>query len=87
MKDGRTHLAYKAEHAVDLESEAIMAAHVTHADRGSRQGRPFIRLSGHLSHLTAVLAENAIWPVIPLSCWLLVIRRLYDRAATPVPGA
>src|SRR5208282_3102977 len=23
MKDGRTHLAYKAEHAVDLESEAI----------------------------------------------------------------
>jgi transposase len=34
MKDGRTHLAYKAEHAVDLESEAIVAAHVTPADRG-----------------------------------------------------
>ena len=33
MKDGRTHLAYKAEHAVDLESEAIVAAHVTPADR------------------------------------------------------
>ena len=26
MKDGRTHLAYKAEHAVDLVSEAIVAA-------------------------------------------------------------
>jgi len=35
MKDGRTHLAYKAEHAVDLPSEAIVSAHVTHADRGA----------------------------------------------------
>ena len=34
MKDGRTHLAYKAEHAVDLESAAIVAAHVTTAERG-----------------------------------------------------
>ena len=37
MKDGRTHLAYKAEHAVDLESEAIVGAQVTHADRGDGQ--------------------------------------------------
>lgn len=37
MKDGRTHLAYKAEHAVDLESEAIVAAQVTPADRGDTQ--------------------------------------------------
>ncbi len=34
MKDGTTHLAYKAEHAVDLETEAIVAATVTTADRG-----------------------------------------------------
>lgn len=34
MKDGRTHLAYKAEHAVDLKTEAIVAAQITHADRG-----------------------------------------------------
>ena len=33
MKDGRTHLAYQAEHAVDLESTAMVAAHVTPADR------------------------------------------------------
>ena len=32
MKDGRTHLAYKAEHAVDLESELILAAPVYHAN-------------------------------------------------------
>lgn len=34
MKDGRTHLAYKAEHAVDLESELILAAPVYHANEG-----------------------------------------------------
>jgi transposase len=34
MKDGTTHLAYKAEHAVDLETGAIVAATVTQADRG-----------------------------------------------------
>lgn len=33
MKDGRTHLAYKAEHAVDLETQVIVAATVTHAQR------------------------------------------------------
>jgi transposase len=32
MKDGRTHLAYKAEHVVDLDSELILAAEVYHAD-------------------------------------------------------
>jgi transposase len=33
MKDGRTHLAYKAEHVVDLSSELIVAAEVYHADQ------------------------------------------------------
>jgi transposase len=40
MKDGTTHLAYKAEHAVDLETEAIVAATVTRADRGDSQSGP-----------------------------------------------
>jgi hypothetical protein len=34
MKDGTTHLAYKAEHAVDLATEMIVAAEVYHADQG-----------------------------------------------------
>jgi transposase len=34
MKDGRTHLAYKAEHAVDLETGAIVAVTVQGADEG-----------------------------------------------------
>ena len=32
MKDGRTHLAYKAEHAIDLDTELILAAEVYRAD-------------------------------------------------------
>jgi transposase len=34
MKDGRTHLAHKAEHAVDLETGAIVAVTVQDADDG-----------------------------------------------------
>jgi len=34
MKDGRTHLAHKAEHAVDLESGAIVAVTLQGADQG-----------------------------------------------------
>jgi hypothetical protein len=32
MKDGRTHLAYKAEHVVDLESDIVLAAEIRKAD-------------------------------------------------------
>jgi transposase len=34
MKDGRTHLAHKAEHAVDLETGAIVAVTLQGADQG-----------------------------------------------------
>ena len=34
MKDGRTHLAHKAEHAVDLETGAILAVTLQEADQG-----------------------------------------------------
>jgi len=37
MKDGRTHLAHKAEHAVDLETGAILAVTLQPADRGDTQ--------------------------------------------------
>jgi transposase len=33
MKDGRTHLAYKAEHGVDLESEFVLSAAIHTADQ------------------------------------------------------
>src|SRR6516225_6299545 len=34
MKDGRTHLAHKAEHAVDMESGAVVAVTLQGADQG-----------------------------------------------------
>jgi hypothetical protein len=34
LKDGRTHLAYKAEHAVDLETGAVVAVTVATGDAG-----------------------------------------------------
>jgi transposase len=37
MKDGRTHLAYKAEHVVDLKSDLVLAAEIYEADRGDTQ--------------------------------------------------
>jgi len=36
MKDGRTHLAYKAEHAVDLDTEIIVAAEIYHANQADQ---------------------------------------------------
>ena len=55
MKDGRTHLAYKAEHAVDLESQAIVATTVTFADRSDAQSAP-VTLS--LAEANVVLADG-----------------------------
>jgi transposase len=37
MKDGRTHMAHKAEHAVDLISGALLAVSLQPADRGDTQ--------------------------------------------------
>jgi hypothetical protein len=37
MKDGRTHLAYKAEHAVDLETGAVVAVTVTGGAAGDTE--------------------------------------------------
>jgi transposase len=34
MKDGTTHLAYKAEHVVDVESELVLSATITPANHG-----------------------------------------------------
>ena len=37
MKDGRTHLAHKAEHAVDLQSGAVVAVTIQPADQGDTE--------------------------------------------------
>ena len=37
MKDGRTHMAHKAEHAVDMDTQAIVAVTVQGADQGDTE--------------------------------------------------
>lgn len=56
MKDGRTHLAYKAEHAVDLETGAIVAVTIQPADRGDTQSFE-LTLSETLENLAVVAAQ------------------------------
>jgi transposase len=53
LKDGRTHLAYKPEHAVDLDSGAVIAAEVHLADQGDTTTMPGT-LASAAEHLAAV---------------------------------
>src|SRR5512135_2089800 len=52
MNDGTTHLAYKPEHAVDLDSGAVVAAEIRPADEGDTT-----TLSGTLQAAAANLAK------------------------------
>lgn len=63
MKDGRTHLAYKAEHAVDLESEAIVGSLVTFADRSDAQSAP-LTLTVAQSNLVLAGSQTGIKEVV-----------------------
>jgi len=55
MKDGRTHLAHKAEHAVDLETGAIVGVTVQDADDGDTE----------TSRATLITAAEQIEAVLP----------------------
>ena len=59
MKDGRTHLAYKTEHALDLSSDLILAAPVYHADQADTQTLPET-LTRAQAHLLQAGSEVAI---------------------------
>jgi hypothetical protein len=51
MKDGRTHLAHKAEHAVDLETGAIVGKSLSSTRNAHICRRPVIRGVPTLSEL------------------------------------
>ena len=57
MKDGRTHLAHKAEHAVDLASGAVVAVTIQPADRGDTDSGVDTVLAA-LDELDAVQSEG-----------------------------
>jgi transposase len=57
MKDGRTHLAHKAEHAVDMETGAIVAVTLHGADEGDTQTiQDTVAEAGE--RITSVVAES-----------------------------
>ena len=53
LKDGRTHLAYKPEHAMDLDTGAVVAAELHAADQGDTTTMPGT-LASAAEHLAAV---------------------------------
>ena len=55
LKDGRTHLAHKPEHAVDLDTGAVVAAAMHEADQGDTATLPHT-LANAAEHLAAVAA-------------------------------
>jgi transposase len=62
LKDGRTRLAYKPEHAMDLDTGAVVAAEVHTADRGDTATMPDT-LANAAEHLAAV--DAAPTPEVP----------------------
>ena len=59
MKDGRTHLAYKAEHAVDLDTDLVLAASIYRADHSDYDSAA-CTLDDANEHLAAVGEELSI---------------------------
>ncbi len=59
LKDGRTHLAYKPEHAVDLDTGAIVAAEIHPADQGDTTTLP-ATLAAAEANLAAVDAAPTL---------------------------
>ena len=53
MKDGRTHLAHKAEHTVDLDTQALVAVQVCGADTGDTESLngSLAQAEGHLKQV------------------------------------
>ena len=61
MKDGSTHLAYKAEHAVDMESGAVIAVTLQAADQGDTTTilETLAETAENLAHVMEREAEKA----------------------------
>jgi len=57
MKDGRTHLAHKVEHAVDLDTGAVIGVTIQPADRGDTQSLE-VTLDETLHCLAAILDDE-----------------------------
>jgi transposase len=74
MKDGTTHLAYKPEHAVDLDTGAIVAAPIHKADQGDVASLP-----DTLKAAAANLEKIALAPTGEKPCELIADKGYHSR--------
>ena len=74
MKDGTTHLAYKPEHAVDLDTGVIVAAPIHSADEGDTTTLP-----GTLEAAARNLAEVGLAPTQKEPCVLVGDKGYHSR--------
>lgn len=74
MKDGTTHLAYKPEHAVDLDTGVVVAAPIHPADEGDTT-----TLSGTLELAARNLAEVGVAPTMEEPCVLVGDKGYHSR--------
>jgi transposase len=75
LKDGRTHLAYKPEHAVDLDTGIIVAAALHPADQGDTT-----TIEGTLSAATKNLAQIGAAPAKQKPSGLVADKGYHSRA-------
>jgi transposase len=75
MKDGTTHLAYKPEHAVDLDTGAVVAAEIHPADQGDTT-----TLRGTLQAAAANLAKVGMAPAAAETAELVADKGYHSRA-------
>jgi len=75
MKDGTTHLAYKPEHAVDLDTGAVIAAEIHPADEGDTATLP-----GTLKTAAANLAKVGRAPTAAETTELVADKGYHSRA-------
>jgi hypothetical protein len=75
MKDGRTHLAYKPEHAVDLDTGAVVAAEIHPADQGDTT-----TLEGTLDAAAEGLAAAGAAPTTGAPADLVADKGYHSRA-------
>jgi transposase len=75
MPDGRTRLAYKPEHAVDLDTEAIIAAEIHPADQGDTT-----TLDGTLKAAARGLEATGLAPCAAVPSELIADKGYHSRA-------
>jgi transposase len=85
LKDGRTHLACKPEHAVDLDTGAVVTAEVHAADQGDTATMPDALANAIEHHLTAV--DAAPTPETPAELIDLPLNPIRGTEGLPLENA